>query len=500
MSPLSKIVIVGGGSAGWLAAAMLRQHLKAELCEIELIESAELGTIGIGESTVPPFVGLIQRLGIDEREFIRATDATYKLGIQFAGWHRRTDTYFHPFGVIGKPIDTHEFYQCWLKVRAAGDCSSLQDFSPCSVMAESGRFFPPTKARNTPIGGANYALHVDASLVARFLRQYAEARGLKRTEGRVTCVKQRESGFIKSVVLADGREIDGDFFIDCTGFKSLLIEQTLHSGFVDWSQFLPCDRAIAIKTEHDGPVQPYTKAIAQAAGWSWRIPLQHRLGQGYVYSSRFSSDADARSTLIRNIGSPCLEEPRLIPFQTGHRRHIWKQNCLSLGLAAGFIEPLEATAIHLIARGMEFFLRYFPDRNCDPSLVREYNRRMVADYEEIRDFVVLHYSATQRDDCAFWRWCKEMTLPDSLQERIELFAHNGALREGVDELFRSSSWQSVFEGMGIKPSTYSHRVDSLASEHIAASLRRARSAIRGMVEHLPTHEEFLKSQRGVSLD
>jgi tryptophan halogenase len=496
MQPLSKIVVVGGGTSGWLAAAMLRHHLKPELCDIELIESEEIGTIGVGESTVPPFVGLIQRLGIDERDFIRATDATYKLGIQFVGWHRRADTYFHPFGVIGKPIGTHDFYQCWLKARAQGDRSSLQDFSPCHVMAENGRFFPPARARNTPIGGANYALHVDASLAANYFRNYAEARGLKRTEGRVTEVRRRDNGFIDHVVLADGRQIHGDFFIDCTGQRGLLIDKALGVESVDWSESLLCDRAIVVRTESQGPLLPYTRATAQKSGWLWRIPLQRRVGQGYVYSSRFCSDAEARSTLLRNLGSACLDEPRIIPFTTGHRRELWKLNCLAVGLSGGFIEPLEATAIHLIARGLDFFLRYFPTRDCDPALSREYNRRMLADYEEVRDFIVLHYSATDRDDSPFWQACKHIPLPASLQERIELFKSQGAMREGVDQLFRASSWQSIFEGMGVRPRTYSPRVDNIDYAHIESTLRTAKSAIAGMVEHLPTHEQFLSGQVG----
>ncbi|HEU4484350.1 MAG TPA: tryptophan halogenase family protein [Povalibacter sp.] len=494
MKPLSRIVIVGGGTSGWMAAAMLSHYLKRELCQIELVESDEIGAIGVGESTVPPFVGLIQRLGIDEQDFIRATDSTYKLGIQFVGWHQRTDTYFHPFGVIGRPIGTHDFYQCWLKARARGDAPPLHDFSPCNVMAEQGRFFPPSKARNTPIGGANYALHVDANRVAQYLRTYAQARGLKRTEGKVTHVSQRDDGFIESLTLADGRIVHGDFFIDCTGFRGLLIGKTLGVDNIDWSDYLPCDRAIAVKTAHNGPIVPYTRAVAQSAGWSWRIPMQSRVGQGYVYSSRFSTDAAAKSVLLRNIDGAVLEEPRIIPFTTGHRRRIWERNCLSLGLASGFVEPLEATSIHLIARGVDFFLRYFPDSDCDPSLVREYNRRMISDYEEVRDFIVLHYCATSRDDSPFWQWCRNIPLPDSLRERIELFQAHGGLREGVDELFRSTSWQSVFEGMGIRPQRYCPRVENMDYAQIAATLKTARSAIQGMVTHLPTHEQYLRSQ------
>lgn len=493
MKPLSKIVIVGGGTSGWLAAAMLAQHLKPELCEIELIESDEIGTIGVGESTVPPFVGLIQRLGIDEAEFVNATDATYKLGIKFVGWHERGDSYFHPFGVIGKPIGNQDFYQCWLKARAQGDVSSLQDYSPCNVMAEQGRFFHPSKGRNTPIGGANYALHVDALLATQFLRKHAEARGLKRTEGKVVEVVRRANGFIGSVKLENGAEIAGDFFIDCTGFRALLIGKTLGVENIDWSSYLPCDRAVVCKTENKGPLLPYTRATAQPAGWSWRIPLQKRVGNGYVYSSQFASDATARATLLRGLDSSNLEEPRVIPYTTGHRKDFWKLNCLSLGLSSGFIEPLEATSIHLIARGMEFFLRYFPDRDCDPALMREYNRRMTADFEEVRDFIVLHYAATARDDTPFWQHCRNLPLPETLRERIALFRAQGAMREGVDELFRASSWQSVFEGMGIHPAVWHPRVENLDYAQIADSLKTARAAIAGMVAHLPTHEEFLES-------
>jgi tryptophan halogenase len=494
MKPLTKIVIVGGGTAGYIAAAMLCHHLKRELCEIELVESDEIGTIGVGESTVPPFVGLIHRLGIDETDFVRATDGTYKLGIKFVGWHERADSYFHPFGVIGRPIGNHDFYQCWLKARSQGDNSELQEYSPCNVMAEQGRFFHPAKARNTPIGGANYALHVDALLVAKYLRSYAEARGLRHTEGRVVDVAQRADGFIESLKLADGREVRGDFFVDCTGFRAHLIGKTLGVASVDWQKYLPCDRAVVCKTESKGALLPYTRATAQAAGWTWRIPLRHRVGNGYVYSSQFAKDDVARATLLRSLDNTAIDEPRVIPYTTGHRSVFWKNNCLAVGLSSGFIEPLEATSIHLIARGLEFFLRFMPDRDCEPALVREYNRRMIADFEEVRDFIVLHYSATQREDSPFWQHCRTLPLPDSLRERIELFRAHGTLREGVDELFRASSWQSVFEGMGIRPSSHSPRVENLDYAEIERTLKNAKAAIAGMVEHLPTHEQFLSTQ------
>ncbi len=494
MRPIGKIMIVGGGTAGWMAAAMLAQHLQPAQCAIELVESPEVGTVGIGESTVPPFVGLINRLGIDEKDFMRVTQATYKLGIQFVDWHQRKSAYFHPFGVIGKRMGAHDFYQYWLRARQFGDVAPLQDFSPCAVMAASGRFFLPSEAQNTPIGGASYAYHVDAAQVANYLRTYAQSRGVSAVSGRVVNVCQRPDGHIAQLQLQDGRQLSGDFFIDCTGFRALLIDKTLGSRFESWSQFLPCDRALAVKTQTQSPIPPYTRATAKPAGWSWSIPLQNRTGQGYVYASAFCSDQQARSTLLREVGRNLLEEPRLIPFDCGVRPEPWRKNCLALGLAAGFVEPLESTAIHLIARGVDFFLRYFPDRDCDPSLVREYNRRMMADYREVRDFLVLHYCTSQRDDTPFWRWCRTMPLPDSLRERIELFQGHGALREGVDELFRAASWQSVFEGMGIRPIKYCPRIQHLQAGELSTSLATARQAIRGMVGNLPTHDEYLRSQ------
>lgn len=492
MHPIQKIVIVGGGTSGWIAASMLSYHLKSELCEIELVESDDLGTIGIGESTIPPVVRLIQNLGIDEQHFIQHTQACFKLGIKFIDWREKKSSYFHPFGVIGKRIGSHDFYQCWLKATMQGDTSPLQDFSPCSVMAEQEKFFWPTQLQNTPVGGANYAVHLDAKLVVNYLKHYAEARGVRRTEGMVAQVAKTESGSIEKLILTDGREIHGDFFIDCTGFKALLIEKTLGVEFEDWSPYLPCDRAIVVKTAAQVKRLPYTTATARKSGWGWQIPLRNSTGHGYVYSSKFCSDAEAKSTLLKNLDTPRINDPRVISFITGRRKKMWEKNCLSLGLASGFVEPLESTSIHLIARGMDFFLRFFPDRDCDSSLIKEYNRRMSADFEEVRDFIILHYCATQRSDSEFWRWCKNMALPESLQDRIALFKGHGIVREGTDELFRAASWQSVFEGMGIRPTKYSPRVDNIDYQEISNTLKTARQAIQSMVKTLPSHDDFLR--------
>jgi tryptophan halogenase len=492
MKPLKKIVIVGGGSAGWIAAAILGHHLKGKFCEVELVESDDIGTIGVGESTIPPFMTLLRNLGINEQEFIQATQASFKLGIRFKYWHRKEESYFHPFGAIGGNIEAHDFYHCWLKAKQQGHSAGLQEFAPCSAMADQGKFFLPHKAQKTPIAKASYALHLDAKLAAEYLRRYAEALGVIRTEGMVTDVCQKECGDIEKIILKSGKAVGGDFFIDCTGFRALLIEKTLDVGYEDWTNFLPCDRAIAVQTESHGATVPYTIATARDAGWTWRIPLQHRTGNGYVYSSKFCSDEEARETLLKNIDGPMINDPRVIPFTTGIRKQVWHRNCLSLGLASGFIEPLESTAIHLVVRGMDFFVRFFPDMEHDPILIDEYNRRMSQDYEEIRDFIVLHYCTTERDDTPFWSWCKNMDIPASLRERIELFKARAVLRDGVDELFKEDSWYSVFEGMGVRPKKYNPMVDRVNYQMIDGTLNGAPGILNEMVKTLPSHDEFLR--------
>lgn len=494
MKPIKKIVIVGGGTSGWVAASILSHEFRRDVLEIELVESEEIGTIGVGESTIPPFVGLIKNLGIDERHFVQSVHATFKLGIEFPDWTNVGDSYFHPFGSIGVRFGIHEFYQAWLKAKSKGHESELQDFAPCSVMAKGKRFFLPQEAQKTPIGGASYAMHVDASLVAKYLRRYAEERGVKRTEGFVNEVRQKEDGGIDSLVLKSGEEIHGDFFIDCTGFYSLLIEKTLGSKYEDWLNYLPCDKAVAVQTENTGEAIPYTISTARDSGWSWRIPLQHRTGNGYVYSSKFCSDEEATESLLGFVDGKLLTDPVVIPFRAGVRESIWRKNCLSIGLSSGFIEPLEATAIHMVVRGIDLLLRFFPDQECEPVLIDEYNRRMRMDYEEVRDFIVLHYCLTQREDTPFWRHCKNMDIPPSLAERIELFKGHGTLREGIDELFRSPSWQSVFEGMGVRPEKYCPRIDNLDYKLIEDTLQEAKTAISGMVETLPSHDTFLRQK------
>ncbi|KRA61947.1 tryptophan halogenase [Caulobacter sp. Root655] len=492
MAHLNKIVIVGGGSAGWICAAMLSHYFQNGPTQVELIESEEIGTIGVGESTIPPFLQLIRTLGIDEQDFIQQTQAAFKLAIRFENWRKKDEVYYHPFGQIGGPLEVNEFYQCWLRAKQNGHPSGLQDFAPATVMADTGKFMLPGKAQRTMIANANYALHIDARLVALYLRKFAEARNVKRTEGIVTDVVTRPDGGIEKVIMKDGREVAGDFFIDCSGFRSLLIGKTLGEPFRDWSDVLLCDRAVATQTENISPPHPYTLAQAQDFGWRWRIPLQHRAGNGYVYSSKYLSDDEATATLLSQTEGEVLRDPWVVHFKTGMRERLWVKNCVAIGLAGGFIEPLESTALHLIYKGMDYLLRFFPDMDADQTLAAEYNRRMTVDYEEIRDFVVLHYAVTQRDDTPFWREYQKVELPESLQQRIALFKAGAVLRDGVDDMFRAPSWQSVMEGMGIRPQRYQQLVDRIPLSVINNMLDKSAPMLAEFVATLPNHEDFLR--------
>ncbi len=488
--PLRRVCIVGGGTAGWTAASLLAFQYPG-LLEIVLVESDDIGTIGVGESTIPPFLQLIAKLGISESAFIQGCQASFKLGIEFRDWRRLGHRYFHPFGALGTPGGPADFYQLWLRARDDGYARDLQDFAPASVMAEDGRFTLPFAAQKTPVGGAAYALHVDAKRVARFLRGYAEERGVRRVEGIVDDVVTDTRGFVERVALKDGQEVAAEFFIDCSGFRALLTGKTLGVPFTDWGHWLLCDRAIAVQTENVGPPPPYTLAHAQGAGWRWRIPLQHRAGNGHVFSSQHLSDDEATATLLAQVEGRAVTEPMTVPFRTGVRERPWQGNVLAVGLAAGFVEPLESTAIHLIYRGVDFFLRFFPDTDCATELADEYNRRMVADYEEIRDFIILHYCTTERDDTAFWRAYRSMELPASLARRIALFRVDGTLIEGVDDLFRAVSWQSVMDGMGVVPRRPHPSLDRLPERELRGDLDRVADTLGRFVTTLPKHRDFI---------
>jgi tryptophan halogenase len=490
--PIQQFVIVGGGTAGWIAAATLANIFKGKDVAIKLIESAEIGIIGVGEATIPPFLATLHSLGLDEAEFIKATQGSFKLGIRFEDWHQLGEHYFHPFGTLGRSIDGHEFFQCWLKAQAEGDNTPLMAHSPESVLSDHGKFFLPHKAMGTALAGTHYALHLDSTLVGQYLRTFAEKLGVVRVEGHVESVQQTPEGDIAAVVLKDGQRIDGEFFIDCSGFRGLLIEQALHTGYDDWSAYLPCNRAVTVQTKNIAAPTPYTTSTAKEAGWIWRIPLQHRTGNGYVFCDKFCSDEEATATLLAAVEGEQITAPRIIPFVTGIRKQAWNRNCLALGLAQGFLEPLESTAIHLVSKTLALFVRMFPDRNCNPVLRTEFNRRVRADYEEIRDFLVLHYCTTERNDSPFWRWCQtEMTVAPSLQRKLEFFRAAGGLIPGTEELFQPTSWYAVFAGMGQMPASYNPTVDALDYPKLAMSMQRGKDAILAAALKQPDHADFI---------
>lgn len=487
-----EIVIVGGGTAGWMVGTALVSGLRPHQARVRLVESDEIATVGVGEATIPAMRDYNRFVGIDEVEMMRETNGTFKLGIEFLDWGFKGSSYHHPFGVHGAGIGGAGFHHHWNRARLAGHDFDIEQFSYAIAAARADRFEFPNPDPDKIDSTYSYAYHFDASLYAKYLRKVAEGRGLKRTEGKVVEVTRDPlSGDVASITLASGEVIKGDFFVDCTGFRGLLIGQTLNSPFEDWTGWLPCDRAWAVPCARAGRFTPFTRSTAREAGWQWRIPLQHRTGNGHVFCSEFLSDDEATRILLDQVEGDVVAGPMVVPFKTGVREKIWHKNVLSLGLASGFIEPLESTAIHLVYRGMDFFFRYLPDRNCDPRLASEYNRRMAADYTEIRDFIVLHYCATARDDTPFWRKCRDMTLPDSLRARIELFRANGTLREGLDELFRSVSWHSVLEGMGIHPVTYHPLVDRIDEAWLYDAMDKVRAQLRQVVATLPTHQEFI---------
>ncbi|WP_323813331.1 tryptophan halogenase family protein [Cellvibrio sp. NN19] len=492
-NPIRSICIVGGGTAGWMAAALLSNIHKGTATKITLIESPDIATIGVGEATVPSFMAFLVSANINPKSFIEAAAGTFKLGIRFDDWYKNGNSFFHPFGKIGRRIDGHDFYQLWLKTLTQGETSRLMDHAPSAVMAEHQRFMLETQLQNTSLQQYNYALHFDAVLAARYLRSVSIDNGVERIEATVKSVQLNEINFIESVLLSDGQKVNADFFIDCTGFKGLLIEETLKVGYENWSNYLPCNRAVAVQTENIHEPAPFTIATARAAGWTWKIPLQHRTGNGYVFASDYCSDDEATQTLLNAVEGKLVNEPRIIPFITGKRKKIWHNNCLALGLASGFLEPLESTAIHLIYRTLVHFIRNFPDGDFSPELEQECNEQIDQDYLEVRDFIILHYCTSQRGDTDFWRWCQSMPVPDSLRKKLDRFRLRGHLERNSENLFAEDSWLSILEGMQIRPQKYHPLVDALDGQKLAQSLGRGRQAIYETVMRLPSHGDFIKN-------
>jgi tryptophan 7-halogenase len=488
---IRKILIIGGGTAGWMTAAALAHGVDLKQCAVELVESDEIGIIGVGEATIPTIHWFNQIVRLDEREFMRETKATFKLGIEFVGWSEPRHRYLHPFGRYGFPGDGISFQHRWLKARLAGLEDNFEDYSLNTVAARAGKFQFPSNDPHSLRATMGYAYHFDASLYARYLRTRAEAAGVRRYEGMVTRVDQQaETGFITAVHTNRGDRLAGDLFIDCSGTRGLLIEGTLKTGFEDWSHWLPCDRAVAVPCAKMAPPLPYTRASAQAAGWQWRIPLQHRTGNGYVYSSRFLSDDDAAATLVSNLDGPALAEPKLIKFRTGRRHLAWNKNVVAIGPSSGFLEPLESTSIHLIQSGIAKLLSLFPTRECDPLTAEQYNRVVRTEMDGIRDFLVLHYHSTTRPE-PLWAYCRDVPLPEALEYKEKQFARSGRIMLSADELFRDASWFAVLMGQGHHPRDYNPLIDTVDATTNLGYLQRIKSEIRDIAGRLQMHQSFL---------
>ena len=491
-----RVVIVGGGTAGWMTAAALAVHTRG-LFSIELVESEEIGTVGVGEATIPSILQFNRGMKIDEAEFMRATQGTLKLAIEFADWNRPGHAYMHPFGFYGVEMEGVPFHHFWLRHRAQGGELSSDDFSQNIIAARAGRFGFATDG--LPLPQIGYAYHFDASLYAAFLRKLSEKLGVVRHEGKVVDVQQHgESGFIESIRLQDGRVVEGDFFIDCSGFRGLLIEQTLRAGYEEWTDWLPCDRAVAVPCERVSAPTPYTRSTAREAGWQWRIPLQHRTGNGYVYCSQFLSDDEAASKLLERLDGAALASPRPLRFVTGRRKEIWKKNCVAIGLSSGFLEPLESTSIHLILVTITRLLFLFPGDTFDQATIDRFNALCRAELEEVRDLLVLHYSATERQDTPFWRHCRHIRRPDTLVQRISMFEQNGNIVLAPNELFREPSWFAVLNGQGIRPQSYHPFADIASDAELARRFGIMTTDIRKRVNSLPTHDEFLRAHGAVA--
>ncbi|MDV3456169.1 tryptophan halogenase family protein [Sphingomonas sp. HF-S4] len=491
MQQLRRILIVGGGSAGWMSAALLSKLFRG-LYEITLIESEEIGTIGVGEATIPAIKKYNELLGLDENAFLRDTFGTFKLGIQFVDWLRRGSSYIHGFGVIGRDLGWLRCHQYWLKMHALGRAGDFADYSINTAAALKDKFRrADPKMAESPIGHIANAFHFDASLYAKFLRGDAEQRGVIRREGKVADVTLRPDGFVESVTMADGAVIEADLFVDCSGFRGLIIEQAMATGYEDWTHWLPCDRAIAVPCARSDAFTPYTRATARTAGWQWRIPLQHRTGNGHVYSSAHIDDAEAEAMLLANLDGEQLAEPNRIRFVTGKRRQIWNRNCVAIGLAAGFLEPLESTSLHLIQSSIIRMVRLLPDARFDPATIAEFNRQTDFEYARVRDFLILHYKATTRDDTPFWRHCRDMDVPDTLRRKIELFAANGRIFREDEELFSEESWIQVFLGQGVIPRGYDPLVDIKSEAQVEQYLGNIRGVIAKCVDLMPSHADYV---------
>ena len=477
-----------------MSAALLSKLTQGQFT-IRLVESDEIATIGVGEATIPAIKMYNNLCGLNEKEFVQATGATFKLGIEFCRWGHLQEKYFHAFGGVGRQWEWLSFYQYWLKMHKLGKADPFEDYGIAAQMAQHNRFMPADPNQpSSPLSEIAYAYHFDAGLYAKHLRIASEARGVIRTQGKIVQVKQHaDNGHIASLVLDDGQEIEGDLFIDCSGLRGLLIEQTLKTGFDDWSHWLPCDSAWAVPSQVLPSIPPYTRASAHTAGWQWRIPLQHRTGNGLVFASSFISDSDAQAQLLSNLDTEPCGDPRLIKFTTGKRKKSWNGNCVAIGLAGGFIEPLESTSLHLVQTAITRLVNLFPDKSFQQGNIDHFNKLTDFEMEKIRDFIIAHYCVTQRDDTEFWRYCKNMPLPDSLKEKLDIFSAYGRVDRAADELFREDSWVQVLLGQGLIPERYDPLVDIKHEAAIADFMAATKQVIGACVKKVPIHEHFIKT-------
>lgn len=490
---IENLVIVGGGTAGWIAAAALARLLGPSV-KITLIESEAIGTVGVGEATIPQIRRLNGVLGLDENEFVRETRGTFKLGIEFNNWGHIGESYLHTFGDAGINLASLHFHHYWLRSQAEGQGASLWDYSLHHKAAYAHKFGRLDRVGNTSMTGLAYAFHFDAGLYARYLRKHAEANGVTRVEGKVVDVDlDAETGHIAHVTLESGQAVAGDLFVDCSGFRGLLIGEALGVGYQDWSKWLPCDGAVAVGCESTQPLRPYTKATAHDAGWQWRIPLQHRTGNGHVFCQQFTSEDKATETLLANLDGAPMGDPKRLRFTTGRRDKFWHKNCVSLGLASGFLEPLESTSIHLIQSNVSKLIELFPDKSFDVANEREYNRQVSHEYQLIRDFLILHYHRTDREDSEFWRYCKHMSIPDSLTEKMQLFSSNGLLYKDAEDLFRESSWVQVMVGQGLIPKSFHAMANRISSDQLTTFLGDVQKLIDRATNDLPQHQDFIEA-------
>lgn len=491
--PIRKIVIVGGGTAGWMTAASLIRYAEGKSIAVSLIESSKIPTIGVGEATIPNIVQFNRNLGIDEIEFVKATQATFKLGIQFENWHQQGQQFFHPFADYGLKIDQVDFHQYLHRLKASGISTNLEDYCFPAVLARYDKFAQPHPNPASPLADYSYAYHFDAGLYANFLRDFSVKLGVEHIDAEVKHTQLHpNTGFIKSLLLDNGMEIHGDLFIDCSGFKGLLIEQALETGYEYWNEWLLCDAAVAVQSERAQAPHPYTRAIAMSAGWQWRIPLQHRSGNGYIYSSQFETDANAQQTLLETIEGKAVNQPRKIIFHPGRRKKIWHKNCFAIGLSSGFLEPLESTSISLIQTAIAKLLTFFPDQSFNEHDIAEVNRLHHRELENIRDFLILHYKLTQRDDSPFWRYCKDMAIPDSLAHKISVYKSRGHIVMLDNESFKESSWLAMYNGFHITPQRFDVRAGAVEPTLIKQKLDQMSHSIDKAAQQAMSHDQFIK--------